>query len=83
MSIIKYGRVVVETAHVDYKQVRRTVKYTERVAVKSKKDVLKEILAHHKKYLDEEISNIGIQVVEKNGQPQFVDKIWSVVEILG
>lgn len=82
MDIVKYGSITVKTNHVNFKEVHTVTTVTERKPVENAKDVLAEFLKHLDRYKTGEIHNIGIQVVEKDDKPQFVDLTYSKRETI-
>jgi DNA-binding protein Fis len=78
MDIIKYGSITIKTNHVNFKEAHTTTTYTERRPVETSKDILTEFLKHLDRHKTGEVHNIGLQVIEKDNKPQFVDLTWSV-----
>lgn len=75
--MIKYGSTTTTVHHANYENVSTKTVYTERVPVSSPKDILAAFLKLHKKYVDDSLHNIEIKLIEKKGEPQFVDLTWS------
>lgn len=82
IDLVRYGSIVIKTNHVNYKQALKETTVTERISVRDTKDILAEFLKHLDRYKLEDIHNIGLQVIEKDNKPQFVDVTWSKRETI-
>lgn len=88
---MKYGRAISTTiinglataqVHnlVNSQEASKFTDFIERVPVRNITDIHAEFLKLLDLYAKDEVKAMGVQLIERSGKPQFLDKYWTVYE---